>query len=219
MNFSLQHLRSVYPIIIKKYRFPLLLGVVGLIFFVYGLIVLLSSGNSKDEIEYQPADTGQTKENKGTIVVDVSGAVVNPGVYRLGFDSRVQDSLIKAGGLSSEANRQWVAKNLNLAAKLTDGGKIYIPFVGEGIKGRTEVSKVSNGDNSKVESGTVGSLTGLININTASESELDTLPGIGPVTAGKIIQNRPYGTIDELLSKKVITSKVFEKIKEKISVY
>ncbi len=59
----------------------------------------------------------------------------------------------------------------------------------------------------------------LININTASESQLDTLPGIGPVTAQKIIVGRQYGSIDELLSKKVVGAKVFEQLKDKISVY
>src|SRR3990167_1586311 len=104
-EFSFEHLRSTYPIIIKKYRFSLLLGIAGLIFFGYGLITLLSSSNSDDEIEYKPVVANQTNENKGTMVVDVSGAVVNPGVYKLSIDSRVWDGLIKAGGLSSMANR------------------------------------------------------------------------------------------------------------------
>ena len=63
------------------------------------------------------------------------------------------------------------------------------------------------------------SASGLIDINAASESELDTLSGIGPVTAGKIIDNRPYGSLEELVSKKAVSSSVFEKIKDHISVY
>jgi competence protein ComEA len=58
-----------------------------------------------------------------------------------------------------------------------------------------------------------------VNINTASESELDTLPGVGNVTAGKIISNRPYNALDELLSKKVVNTGVFEQIKDKITIY
>ncbi|OGH18921.1 MAG: hypothetical protein A3F31_02310 [Candidatus Levybacteria bacterium RIFCSPHIGHO2_12_FULL_38_12] len=208
-EFSFEHLRSTYPIIIKKYRFSLLLGIAGLIFFGYGLITLLSSSNSDDEIEYKPVVANQTNENKGTMVVDVSGAVVNPGVYKLSIDSRVWDGLIKAGGLSSGANREWVSKNLNLAAKLSDGGKIYIPT---GQTGITSTMGSIKGEN-------LGSVEGFIDINTASEGELDSLPGIGPVTAQKIIQNRPYSATEDLISKKVVTGKVFEKIKGKISVY
>ena len=141
-------------------------------------------------------------------MVDVSGAVVRPGVYSLASDARIQDALIAAGGLSDLADRDWVTKKLNLANKLADGVKIYIPdksqnsspvVVGSNIPSQNEPD--------------------LLNINTANASELDKLPGIGPVTAQKIIDNRPYGTIDEFRQKKVVSEKVFNQIKDSISVY
>jgi competence protein ComEA len=115
--------------------------------------------------------------------------------------------LVVSGGLSAKADRDYVAKNINLAQKITDGGKIYIPFAGETIP------PVNNATGNTQASGA------LININTASEQELDSLPGIGPVTAAKIINSRPYGSVNELLDKKIVGSKVFTDIKNKISVY
>lgn len=181
------------------------LGIVGLIFLGYGLISLLSSDSSKDEIIFESFDNASDKpsEQVSKIVVDVEGGVEKPGVYSLSANSRVQDALIAAGGLSESANREWVTKNLNLAAKVTDGGKIYIPLQGESI--------------TPLRSSSFAGQAGGVNINTASESELDTLPGVGPVTAQKIINGRPYSLVEELVQKKVVSNAVFEKIKDKIS--
>jgi len=187
------------------------LGAAGLILFVYGLISLLASSQGQEKIIFEDASSNfigeraQDEKNAGQVVIiDVEGAVEKPGVYRLTGQPRIKDALIAAAGLSSYADRDWVAKNINLAQKLTDGGKVYIPQRGEGSK---ETVK---------KSGNVGPS---ININTAALAELETLPGIGQVTGQKIIDNRPYSDIQELLSKKVLGAGVFEKIKEKIVVY
>jgi competence protein ComEA len=132
---------------------------------------------------------------------------VKPGVYKLSQDARMQDAFISCGGLSSSADRNWVAKNINLAVKLTDGAKIYIPKLGE-----------QTSSSSSYSSG-VALTSSLININSASEQELDSLSGVGPATATKIINSRPYGSINDLLDKKIVGSKVFQTIKDKISVY
>ena len=198
--------------ILKKHFLPLGLGLLGLMFLVYGLIVFL--GNSQpqgNDMVFESSGTNATSSsqiNQSRLAVDVEGAVVKNGVYKLPFDSRIQDALIAAGGLSSTADRAWVEKNLNLAAKLTDGAKVYIPRIGESesIKGITSIKGSANA-------------TGQININSASESELDRLPGVGPVTAQKIISGRPYGTIEDLINKKIVSSTVFGQIKDKISVY
>ncbi len=115
-------------------------------------------------------------------------------------------------GLPEKADRNWVEKNLNLAAKLSDGAKIYIPKLGELQNNTTNfVQGISS-------EGNVTGSNSLINVNTVSASELDTLHGVGPVTAQKIISNRPYQSVDELLSKKSVNSKVFSQIKDKVSV-
>ena len=131
------------------------------------------------------------------LVVHVDGAVVNPGVYKLSAGSRISDIVEKAGGFSEEVDRSKV----NLAAKLTDGQKIEITKIGQ-----------------KSQEATLGQTTsGLIDINSATVGQLDTLPGIGTVTAGKIIAGRPYADISELKIKKIVTASVYEKIKDLIS--
>lgn len=192
---------------LKKHWLPSLLALLGLIFFVYGLIALLSQNQSSGDIKFETNSKPPSKDVESLITVDIEGEVANPGVYRLKQGSIIQDGLVAAGGLSAQADRDLVSKNINLAIKLTNGQKIYIPKVG----GSTLPSVFG--------SSTQTTITGLININVASESELDTLSGIGPVTAGKIINNRPYSTIEELTSKKVVSQKVFDQIKDKITAY
>lgn len=182
-----------------KYWLPIALALLGLIFFAYGLISLLGSASKSNEIRFEREDL-VTKES--FISIDIEGAVVNPGVYKLNQNSIIQDALVVSGGLASDADREFVSKNINLASKLIDGAKIYIPKLGESVSDKD-----------------VSDVTALININTASAETLDTLPGIGSVTADKIISNRPYLTINELLDKKVLSSKVFTQIKDRITAY
>lgn len=142
-----------------------------------------------------------------SIIVEAAGEILKPGVYKLPEGSRINDLLILAGGLSAEADRDWVEKNINMAAKLVDGTKVYIPKEG-----------VQDGEVLSIEKQVLRE-TDKININTASESELDTLWGVGPATAGKIIEGRPYQRPEDLLDKKIIKSNVWEKIKDRVSVY
>ena len=193
---------------IRKNLFVVILASLGMIFFAYGLIGLFGSASEGDDIaiessgQEKPASLAGTSAE--TIIVDVEGAVVKPGVYSISPNARVKDALIAASGLGNDADREWVAKNLNMAAKVSDGSKIYIPRLGESVQ-----ADVSN-------SGIVGN-TGSISINSSGAQELDSLPGIGPVTAEKIISSRPYGSINDLLDKKVVSEKVFNQIKDKIS--
>jgi competence protein ComEA len=195
--------------LLKKYWLPIVLGFCGLIFFAYGLIALLGSFSKSQDITLKsasaPSNSNSTSQN--LIQVDVEGAIVSPGVYKLASTSIIKDALVAAKGLSADADRDWVAKGLNLAAKLSDGAKIYIPRIGETVNSNQQ-SLSSNLQSSN-----------LININTASSQDLDSLPGVGPATATKIINARPYSNINELLDKKVVSSKVFDQIKDKISIY
>lgn len=197
-----QELLSQISVLLKKYWLPIGLAVLGLIFFIYGLISFLGSTGKTSDIKFETNSASTSSEN--IIAIDIEGEVANPGVYRLKQNSIIQDALVASGGLTALADREWVAKNLNLALKLSDGQKIYIPKQGETVSG------------SALGLSTTTSFTDLINVNLASESELDKLPGVGPVTAGKIISQRPYSTIDELLTKKVVSQKVFDQIKDKI---
>jgi len=163
-----------------------------------GLYFFKSSSNSED-IKIL---SGASPEASGKIVVDVGGAVLKPGLYKLSGEARVADAVTAAGGLSSNAD----SKQVNLAAKVSDGQKVYVPDKFQIANSKSQTGEVAGANTSE-----------LISINLATAAELDTLPGIGPVTASKIISLRPYSSIDELLSKKAVSSSVFEKIKDKIT--
>lgn len=208
-------LKEKYLPLVKEHKVPFVLGIMGVVLLGYGLISLLGVQRDSTEITFESGQNQINAEKKSaqkSIIIDVEGAVLKPGIHELPADSRVQDALIAAGGMSEKADRVKVAQSMNLAAKVMDGGKIYIPFTGENSSATSLVSLTENSTN------TLGVSTGLININTASETELDTLSGVGPSTARKIISARPYGSVDELLSKKAVGKSVFEKIKDKVSI-
>ena len=142
--------------------------------------------------------------SSGALHIDVAGSVQKPDVYVLAAGSRVADALAAAGGLSADADREWVSKFINRAAPVVDGAKFYIPKRGEAAKPAGEVASAS---------------VTVININTATASELDTLPGIGEKTAEKIIAGRPYESVEALLERKIVGPSVFADIKNLIRVY
>jgi len=187
----------------------LLSGISGLIGVVYGLQVLMV------ERAHIPVCSAELLDSVGQqyflkdqqLTVEVAGAVVQPGVWQLPVGSRIAEVINKAGGFSQRADRTFAAKGLNLADTIKDGQKIYVPFTGENTE--TETAKTS-GSQSITSAGQTS-------INTASVKELETLPGIGEIRAADIIENRPYTSVDELLSKAVVTVSIFEEIKGLIS--
>jgi len=185
-------------------KVPIVLGMIGILLVSVGIFSTLFLFQQKEpEIEIISGE-----EETGTIWIDLAGAVINPGVYELPSGSRLKDLLARAGGLSAEADRDWVEKNLNLAQKIEDAQKVYIPS-------QTEMAGATTGE----VAGESTVVSGKININVASVSELDTLWGIGEARAKSIIDNRPYSSIDELLDKKIIPSNVFDRIKDEITVF
>ncbi len=202
-----------------KYRKPILFLLIGII--LLGLGIFWSKEKTTNN-KIQVLESGENI-NQESMVVEISGAVVKPGVYKLENGARVEDVIIAAGGISLNADRVWMAKYLNRAAKITDGQKLYIPEINEI---NTNTNQQFGGESAKNVEGyqTVSSdfsaqESSLININTASVKELDTLWGIGPVYAQNIVEQRPYSNIEELLSRKVIKQNVFDRIKEQITVY
>lgn len=186
----------------------------GVLLSAFGAIQYFTQ-SSTAELEFIEAEAsdvkGVTIESK--VKVDVSGSVENPGVYTLEPGSRVADALAKAGGMTKGADSEYVAKRLNLAQKVPDGAKIYIPAVGE----TTTNTTVSSSNLMTDTSISTDTSSALVNINSASESQLDTLPKVGPVTAKKIIDGRPYGSIEDLVIKKVLTQKTFEGLRDMIT--
>lgn len=181
-----------------KYKVPIALALVGIVLILGGLFI--SSYNKPSKAEFPKESLVQSQK----ITVDVSGAVANPGVYQLQKDSRVEDAIKAAGGLREKVNSEYVSKSLNLAQKVSDGMKIYLPFEGEtgGVSGGSVAGIVQSGK---------------VNLNTGTQAELEDLPGIGPVTAGKIISGRPYAKVEDLLDQKIVSKATFEKIKDSLS--
>lgn len=194
---------SLVPFV-RQYGIAIFFGLLGILFVTIGLFQTFSS--SPEEIVF---DEVEEKD----IFVDVSGAVINPNVYKLQSRSRLQDAVISAGGLSADADREYVEKTMNMARNVDDGEKVYIPYVGE-----TTLSQDSEGQSNSVVLGVEESSEGLVNLNTASQAELDALPGVGPVTIEKIVDARPYAAVDELLSKDVLGEAQYGKVKDLVSV-
>ena len=127
---------------------------------------------------------GVTGLPSSRVVVDVVGAVRRPGLYRLAQGSRIADALTRAGGATAKADLAQV----NLAAPLADGEQVVVPRRGAGVAG-----------------GVAGSVAGAaapVQLSTATLEQLDSLPGIGPVTAQKILdyreQHGAFQSVDEL---------------------
>ena len=145
---------------------------------------------------------GSVGASAAPIIVDVAGFVREPGVYEFTSGDRVIDAIDRAGGPRKGAD----LTALNLAAPLTDGTQILIP------KPRSTTNDEPGSSGAGSTSGTT-----LININSAGETELEELPGVGPVTAAAIIdyrtQNGPFATVDDLIDVTGIGPSTLEQIR------
>ncbi len=155
----------------------------------------------------------------GRIKVEIAGAVKKPGIYELDLGQRRADALTAAGGLDQEASLVFMAKTFNLSSTLEDSEKIYIPYVWEEQWQLTAFKPTAQEvENKSAENNVTEATSKLISINTADSKTLESLPGIGEKRAGDIISNRPYASINELISKAVLTETIFQSIKELISI-
>lgn len=206
---------SSFDELLYKYRIPLTVFVAGLIVIGLG-IIFIKSGMGSPQTKVEVLEGTTLPQTSIEITAEIAGQVVSPGIYKLTPDSRIDDLLIAAGGLSVDADRDWTAKNLNRAAKINDGQKIYIPSISE--QSKVLSAKVSGGDQT-ISTAILSDSNTLVDINTATLGELDKLPGIGPTYGQNIIDHRPYSNKEELLSKGVLKKNVYEKIKDRVSVY
>jgi competence protein ComEA len=183
----------------------LLYMVAGVLFglFVALLVWVVARNPSGQAITLRPAPT-QTP-----IIVHITGAVPRPGVYALAKGSRVQDAISAAGGFLADAERT----GINLARLLEDGEQLDIPYAAGFSPVIEEFPSVSTEIPSSAE---------LVNINIASQSELESLPGIGPSTARKIIEyreaNGPFINAQDIINVSGIGPGTYERIKDLITV-
>jgi len=199
--------------LLYRYRWQATFLILGLILAAGGVILAHNSLWSAAQVEVVNSDETLGSSASAEIIIEVSGSVANPGVYHFPPGSRVEDALIRAGGLTSDADLIWIERTLNRAGKLVDGQKIYVPKQSD-----SETAKESGEEYSTSQSLSV-SPTFPINVNVATQKELESLSGIGPVTAQNIIEQRPYSSVEELLLKKILRSDVYQKNKDLLSVY
>lgn len=183
---------------------------VGVGLLLVGVVQMMTASKGEEVVIVQ--NPKEASISARLVVVDVAGAVNKPGVYRMDEGVRIAEVLAQAGGYAGEVDQEYVAKFINQAEKVKDGQKIYIPLKSEKVVG----SGQNSGDN---QGGGAVASTSVVNVNTASAKELDSLWGIGEARAEDIVANRPYGTVDELVTKAKIPQNVLEKNEGKISVY
>lgn len=187
-------------------------GIVVLV-IVLGLVVSMIKNGGQEEANAQAEEaTVSTEETAAMIYVDVGGEVKDPSVVELPDGSRVTDAITAAGGLTEQAD----LTDINRAAFVSDGEKIYIP---------SQVSELEDDGLSAGEGGgggTAKSSDGRININTADSTQLQELTGVGPATAEKIIdyrkQNGRFQSIEDIKNVSGIGDKTYEKLKDHIKV-
>ena len=171
--------------------------------FIAAVIWVVSRNPSGEAVTLRPVPTDKP------IVVHITGAVPRPGVYALPEGARVQDVISAAGGFLAEADKAMI----NLARVLEDGELLDIPYA----EGFSPVIPTPAQDII-----VPGSDTTLININTASSFELETLPGIGSTTAQKIIEyretNGPFISTEDIINVSGVGPGTYERIKDLITV-
>lgn len=165
-----------------------------------------------------PAPTPLPTPTPGPLRVDVAGAVTQPQVVILAPGSIVADAIAAAGGPADDADLDRV----NKAIELQDGVQVYVPHVAETVAvplGAAPLSAATHTAPATANrTGAAIPLGGSININTATLTELESLPSIGPVMAQLIVDGRPYGEVDDLLNVKGIGPATLDKIRDLVTV-
>jgi competence protein ComEA len=207
---------------------------------VIGYYVIPKISSVKNDLENQSVYTIQNKceekkeEEIPAVVkycVDINGAIKKPGIYCLNEGSLIKDVLDKAGGLKSTYAKEYVDRKINLALPIRNAQKIYFPFEKE-MDCKLQDFKVlakdiednfgdinnSSSENDSSDNDTGESDTQCVNINTATIEQLDTLDGVGPSTAQKIIDGRPYTKKEDILNISGIGEATYEKFKDTICI-
>ena len=186
----------------------------------------INTDNDKSEENKEQKDDNSKEQivNGGGIFVHIDGYINNPGVYEIKENDRIKTLIDKAGGFKEG----YSIKNINLAAKLSDGDKIYIPSVSEEKvsenNNNININSSGKGQNVKTDRNNVSVMknNSKININTANISELKQITGIGESTANKIIDYREnvgkFKKIEDIKEVKGIGDAKYESLKNKITI-
>ncbi len=163
---------------------------------------------------YTVDNTDNTNEDLETIMVHIDGEVVTPGIISLKAGSRIADAIQACGGTTDISD----ISKINLAYELKDGQKVYIPSIYD----VEDVEYIQNDAGNNVIIPDTSSSSALVNINSATQAELETLPGIGPSTAAKIIdyrnKNGDFKNIEDIMNVSGIGESKFNNIKDYICI-
>ena len=193
---------------------------IGIMYFIYNKNQVKEDINIENEILVNNVSTNENNINDDIVIIHITGSVKNPGIVKLKEGSRIEDAIEAAGGLTENAD----ITKVNLAYVVEDGTKIKIPSASEEDIGDEDIIDSKSGDNIIIEENTISSNNSkqTININKATEKEFETLPGIGPSLASKIIeyrnQNGKFGSIEDIKNVNGIGDNKYEKIKDLITV-
>lgn len=177
-------------------------------------------GGSPAHMGGRSADPRPSATAMPAVIVEVNGAVRRPGVYRLSADARVADAIAAAGGYGPRVDAS-ATEAVNLAAKVTDGQQVHVPVRGERVASNARAQAALTSDAPAPGAGPAADPAGPVNVNIATSTQLEALPGIGPATAAKIIAartDRPFASVDELRGRKVVGQATLEKIRGLVTV-
>lgn len=213
----------MYNLDTKQKKTVIIIGIIVLVF----IIIYLYNSKKIDNLQADDcilfadnqvtSNIDERREENETIIIHITGAVRLPGIVKLEEGSRIEDAINKAGGLTEDAD----ISKVNLAFVLEDGVKIKIPSNSD--IGDLEEDIVNNGSGENIlEDFENSSESTLLNINKATEQELQRLPGIGPSLASKIIKYRnemgKFSNVEDIKNVNGIGENKFENIKNNISV-
>jgi len=202
---------------------------------IYGLIAKINKDTIVEEItqleEEEQCPICEECSNEEEIVdlcpvlVDIGGAVSTPGVYCFDKGSSVIDAVKKANGFTPDAGFKYISMKINLATVMVDNSKIYIPFETDydcnllTFNLPKQVVDITipplEEENEEEQEGDIEP-QGCVSINSGTQTELETLDGVGPSTAIKIIEGRPYTKLEDLLNVSGIGEATFNKFKDSI---
>lgn len=225
-------IQSIWQKYAKSFLLPGILIVSGLLYFLLSndastnpQVELIENSKMSEQLSINSEMTEQplevpasAKQAASMVMVDVKGAVKQPGVYKLPTESRVIDAITLAGGYLEVAD----ARLINHAQKIVDEMVIYVPLKGELLEEQVMENLVTVPASGSNHSENSPSNEGKVNINTADEATLMTLPGIGPSKAQAILiyrqENGQFKVVEDLKAVSGIGDKTFEKLVDLITV-
>jgi competence protein ComEA len=211
--------RKLIKLLSFKYRIELALIVLAVFLIVISGSMLMFKPSQQEVVHaenIQPTPLPQPTPIRVKQYVEIAGAVLVPDIYEIAPNTRLKELIDKAGSLTADADRIFFVRNFNQARIVFDQEKYYVPSYYEVANGyyenSLEIYENPASDSTKIEPQSLH----LFSINDSSKESLDTLPGVGPATVEKIISNRPYTSIEDLVKNKIVRSDVYEQIKEYI---